>query len=500
MTDKTSGTRTLLAAAVIGAAIAMPSTSQAALNDIVLIKGESSDSPIAVAQAMGVTGEIDIGEVCRATNRLIGQMAFGLAASGISSYLFGFEPGMGDIPQGDCSAAQKTEGKYAIMFASCSMLMTDGVHTMRWIVPPDAPEAQMIIADAQTGQVITDGNVMLETNLRNTQEFAKGRATSQTVAPASGSKTYEIQLEIGPTGNYSKSTETYTGKAYSFEYTGELNLPGMEATGISLGSMESKGTAWLSPDVPGSDVVAKFYDNFKTHVAPAAGSGTLFAAMIEQMADVVAYGMPLETEQTVTTGIAAVNSRMGAGNTSTSKVTEITVWQGAAAEHEVCGQFEAPEGFEEVSMQQMMAGGGSSADAEQMNEAMQQYSEAMEQMTPEQKQMMEQMGLGDMMGQMMGGAAAGGQPAGSSAPAPATAGSAGSNMPPASELQSDNLTESVQKHLQALGYDVGETNGEMSMETTIAISTFQAEKGMEVTGEVSPQLLGLLSAEVDSRR
>lgn len=50
------------------------------------------------------------------------------------------------------------------------------------------------------------------------------------------------------------------------------------------------------------------------------------------------------------------------------------------------------------------------------------------------------------------------------------------------------------------GYDVGETNGEMSMETTIAISTFQAEKGMAVTGEVSPQLLGILSAEVDSQR
>ena len=73
-------------------------------------------------------------------------------------------------------------------------------------------------------------------------------------------------------------------------------------------------------------------------------------------------------------------------------------------------------------------------------------------------------------------------------------------MPPAEELNFGNLTESIQRHLQALGYDVGDTNGEMSMSTAIAISTFQAEKGMAVTGEVSPQLLGILSAEVDSRR
>ena len=62
------------------------------------------------------------------------------------------------------------------------------------------------------------------------------------------------------------------------------------------------------------------------------------------------------------------------------------------------------------------------------------------------------------------------------------------------------MTESVQKHLQALGYEVGATDGELSLHTQIAISTFQAEKGLEVTGEVSPQLLGLLSAEVDGRR
>jgi peptidoglycan hydrolase-like protein with peptidoglycan-binding domain len=58
----------------------------------------------------------------------------------------------------------------------------------------------------------------------------------------------------------------------------------------------------------------------------------------------------------------------------------------------------------------------------------------------------------------------------------------------------------VQNHLDALGYDTGNTSGELSLETTIAISQFQAEKGLEVTGEVSPQLAGVLSAEVDRQR
>jgi hypothetical protein len=144
----------------------------------------------------------------------------------------------------------------------------------------------------------------------------------------------------------------------------------------------------------------------------------------------------------------------------------------------------------------------SDEQAAEMASAMQQAAEAMDDMTPEQKAMLEQFGMADMMQQMTGGT----NPAAQQAAAATAAGgarassSAGSNMPPAEELNSGNLTESVQRHLQALGYDVGDINGEMSMSTSIAISTFQAEKGMAVTGEISPQLLGILSAEVDRRR
>ena len=159
-------------------------------------------------------------------------------------------------------------------------------------------------------------------------------------------------------------------------------------------------------------------------------------------------------------------------------------------------------------------------DPEELAQAMAEYERAMEQMTPEQRAMMEQMGMGDMMKQAMGGNMSGGSMAGGAtgmsatgmsasgasgtATASAAAGftatqAAGSACTKSSkELTTNNMTQSVQMHLQALGYDTGNTDGVEALNTTIAVSQFQAEKGVEVTGEISPQLLGLLAAQVDS--
>lgn len=56
------------------------------------------------------------------------------------------------------------------------------------------------------------------------------------------------------------------------------------------------------------------------------------------------------------------------------------------------------------------------------------------------------------------------------------------------------LVKMAQKELIKLGYDPGNIQGEMSTETIVAISKFQAEHDMEVTGEVTPQLVGVLRA------
>ena len=64
----------------------------------------------------------------------------------------------------------------------------------------------------------------------------------------------------------------------------------------------------------------------------------------------------------------------------------------------------------------------------------------------------------------------------------------------------DEMTQRVQKDLVALGYDPGNIKGESTDETVAAIAQFQAERDMRVTGEVSPLLAGIMSAEVKKQR
>ncbi|MDH4072455.1 MAG: peptidoglycan-binding protein [Gammaproteobacteria bacterium] len=63
----------------------------------------------------------------------------------------------------------------------------------------------------------------------------------------------------------------------------------------------------------------------------------------------------------------------------------------------------------------------------------------------------------------------------------------------------DDLTKIIQKDLIALGYDPGNIQGEMSTETIVAISKFQAENNLEVTGEASPQLAGVIKAKLKEK-
>ena len=58
----------------------------------------------------------------------------------------------------------------------------------------------------------------------------------------------------------------------------------------------------------------------------------------------------------------------------------------------------------------------------------------------------------------------------------------------------DELTLAIERDLAALGYATGPVDGEETMDTVIAISKFQAENQLDVTGEVTPQLAGVLSA------
>ncbi len=66
-------------------------------------------------------------------------------------------------------------------------------------------------------------------------------------------------------------------------------------------------------------------------------------------------------------------------------------------------------------------------------------------------------------------------------------------------VNADELTQMIQKDLIALGYDPGNIQGEMSTQTVVAISKFQAENELEVTGEASPQLAGVIKAKLKAK-
>ena len=64
------------------------------------------------------------------------------------------------------------------------------------------------------------------------------------------------------------------------------------------------------------------------------------------------------------------------------------------------------------------------------------------------------------------------------------------------DVFADDLTRTVQKDLVTLGYDPGNTDGEATTQTIVAISKFQAEHDLVVTGEVTPQLAGVIKAQI----
>jgi len=64
----------------------------------------------------------------------------------------------------------------------------------------------------------------------------------------------------------------------------------------------------------------------------------------------------------------------------------------------------------------------------------------------------------------------------------------------------DELVQMIQKDLVALGYDPGTIDGQLTTKTQVAISKFQTDNGMPVTGEASPQLAGVTSSKVDQMR
>lgn len=367
---------------------------------------------------------------------------------------------------------------FSITYAHCRMAMETLPHSMDIHLPPGLGEGTMSIADHGEREVM---KLTLKRNIEAVADYATGAGWSD-------------GIRMTPTQR-GGTHAGFSTREYNFESTGGLGNTaqgGGDASGLAgLVSVKSEGTAWLASCVPGIDIVRAFYDKLTREMEPDGESMSFFGGMIQNIVGMLEKGLPMEAETTTSSRVMGVTKVSG---TSRSVVTGFDIiplppqWCEASL---MPAEYAVTDIDQQVAEVLRNAPGGGTGGASEAAQGMQQLNEAMQQLTPEQRQMMEQFGMGDMM-----------QKAPAANPAAQSAGttSARNAMPSSEELYSDDLTQMVQNHLDALGYDTGNTSGEMSLETTIAISQFQAEKGLEVTGEVSPQLAGLLSAEVDKRR
>ena len=393
----------------------------------------------------------------------------------------------------DGSDPQTTTQPFVMTYSSCRMGMYTPTQAMLISMPEGSDSAYMLVVDHSTREI-------MHLNLTR-------RVGAVTDVIGSG---WSNLIEINPTGQSGEHIG-YSTASYSFEHKsglgdsdlGEITSDADIQAGTinsaqALGNMVStttSGSAWISDDVPGIDIVQSFYRNLTTQMEVNQGN-SFFGGLIQNMVGMLDKGMPLEIESTVS---SSVMGRTMMSGKSKSVVGNIRITE---LRSDWCAEQPMPEGYTitdvDEQMEEAMSGAGSSPE---MAEAMAEYNEAMQNLTPEQRQMMEQLGMGGgMAGAASAGAGAAGAGANATTAAPANSSRSDcvSSGVSSSDLTTDSVTESVQKHLDALGYDAGNTSGEESMMTTVSISQYQAERGMEVTGEISPQLLGSLAAEVDN--
>lgn len=315
-------------AVLLGIAIGIPTASHADLDDIVYIKGTMTDEPEVFnigTEAPTVIEDITTKYACDTMVDILDDLGY-LHADEYPAKI-DIAPMLPDelwrsVPQevfeseavkaalsplewleecyyGDDPSSETVT--FTMMFTTCSMTMLSGSTVMRWVVPPDATEAQMVFIDAETNQVL-QGGANLERELPAVETFAKGTELKQTVSGPAGSKAIELEILAGRPGHVIRTDATYDSAKYTFEYEGSV-MGGLNPADSMAGMtpiLKSRNVAYVSSDVPGMDVIHQFYQTFRDYVAPAAGAGTLLATMIEQMAEVAEKGLPLDGTQTIT--------------------------------------------------------------------------------------------------------------------------------------------------------------------------------------------------------
>jgi hypothetical protein len=355
----------------------------------------------------------------------------------------------------------------AITYSSCRLTMDQQAILMDMRVPSAESPGAMDVADFWKAEVM---RIPL---------YKSGSGS----AAANAS---EWKTSVNWTGpGDSRQLAGYSANRWDFQYTTNMNLGG-GGGGMSI-NMSTDGYGYFSRAVPGFELLETFYQRISEGVSIEEGGGSFFGGLMNTWVEVLKRGVPLEMDQTVTSKMGGMNT--GGSSRSVLKIFRVELVDlpaGFCTAALTPDYFEVTDAGQGLSGMSMSPGGGPSGAG----------SPAAESGVPSMGSIMDMINSAGQQGAAIPGAQQ--APAAKAGGQPAARAQAGNGGPSSADLTTDNMTQSVQKHLQALGYDTGNTDGELSTDTMIAISQFQAEKGMKVTGEVTPQLLGILGAEVDA--
>lgn len=381
-----------------------------------------------------------------------------------------------------------------IIYSQCRMFM-DGETGQLDILVPAGADGHMVVFDGTEGARVNLTRRVQEVSVHVGQgwssdiewQIGPGQTEERAGYPATHAAfEYTVGMGAGYGTALDASQQAAQGGMSTEEYLQQMESSGLgREQGLQMlsGMVSSKTVGWgyFSTAVPGVDIVQSFYRTFAENVAPGGGLGSFMGGMINSQVGMLERGIPLElhtTQETRIMGRTQVSGDSSANIHSVELVNLPSDW---------CSRELIPPNPNikdiDAELQQALSAGSAGPPGQpgtpQAGAGIPSFNQIMEQFSG-------------------GGASA--LPANPAGLTQGTApGGSGGSSGSSADLTTDDLTQTAQLHLQALGYTVGNTAGNLDTESIIAISQFQAERGLAVTGEVTPQLIGVLSAEVDRR-
>ncbi|MFC1664122.1 hypothetical protein ACFL17_00655 [Pseudomonadota bacterium] len=259
---------------------------------------------------------------------------------------------------------------FVIYYCERAMRMNTPKHSMVWAVP-EGSSAVMAFADHAKKKV-----TKLK-GLPKYQGLSKG-ATDPLGLMAGGSYS-------GMTPQAVSGTERIAGyDARKHKYSFSVSAGGP----IALINTRTTGHAWLSSDVDGFPIIAKFYQTFATATEDYKLMSGFGGGLGRSMADLTKKGVPMKTQQ------ISFMETVKVGSTQTLSASQVVATAVRPLDtpmfRYIIGE-EFPEGYEFIDPMK---------DIPKIPKDMpEKLSDMLEKMTPEQRKMMEQMGLDKFMPQ-----------------------------------------------------------------------------------------------------